>query len=125
MLFETLSQPLIAIYLIGAGFLCGIIFDLNNLIYLFAKKDKLLRFVLDIASTLIVCVVFFLLILNTSFGEIRLYQIFLFVLAIFLYRITFGKLVAKLVEKCYIKLDGLKNKVINSFKKSRKVRSDL
>lgn len=125
MLFETLSQPLIALYLICAGFLCGIIFDFNNLICLFAKKDKFLRLFLDILGTLIAFAIFFLLILNISFGEIRFYQIFLFVLAIFLYRITFGKLFVKLIEKCYIKLDVFKNKLIKFLKKKRKSEADL
>lgn len=125
MLFETLSQPLIALYLFGVGFLCGIIFDLNNLICMFAKTDKVLRFVLDIICTFLVFGIFFLLILNISFGEIRFYQILLFVLSIFLYRITFGKLFAKLIEKCYIKLIGLKNKIFKHFNQKRNKKVEL
>lgn len=120
MLFETLSQPLIALYLIGVGFLCGIIFDLNNLICIFAKTDKVLRFVLDIICTFLAFGIFFLLILKISFGEIRFYQVFLFVLSIFLYRITLGKLFAKLIEKCYIKLIALKNKIFKFFQSKKK-----
>ena len=125
MLFETLSQPLIALYIIGTGFLCGFIFDLNYLIWLLAKKDKILRIVLDIASTLLAFAIFYFLILDISFGEIRLYQIILFMLSIFLYRIIFGKIFAILNEKCYIKLTLLISKFFKRILKKKQKINDV
>lgn len=122
MLFETLSQPVIALYILIVGFLCGIIFDLNNFIWLLSKKDKVLRIFLDIASTLLAFAIFFILISNIAFGEFRIYQIILFVLAIYIYRKIFGKIFAKLNEKCYIKLTSFIRKICKHFcKKEQKI----
>lgn len=101
MLYETLSQPLILLQILGVGFLSGVVFDLNTFFYILCDKNKIARFILDILSTLAVFVVFFLLILNIAYGEIRVYQIAVFVIALAVERLTIGKLVAKAIFVCY------------------------
>ena len=101
MLYETLSQPLILLQILGVGFLSGVVFDLNTFFYILCDKNKIARFILDILSTLIVFIIFFLLILNIAYGEIRVYQIAVFVIALAVERLTIGKLVAKAIFVCY------------------------
>ncbi|MDD4815865.1 MAG: spore cortex biosynthesis protein YabQ [Clostridia bacterium] len=101
MLYETLLQPLILLQILGVGFLSGIVFDFNTFFYVLCDKNKIARLVLDIVSTLVVFVIFFLLILNISYGEIRFYQAIFFVLALWIERLTIGKLVAKAIFVCY------------------------
>jgi len=101
MLYETLSQPLILLQILGVGFISGVVFDLNTFFYVLCDKNKTARLILDIVSTLIVFVIFFFLILNIANGEIRFYQIVFFVLALAIERLTIGKLVAKAITVCY------------------------
>jgi len=110
MLFETLYQPLIILQIIGTGFLCGLIFDVSNGFYCLCNKNKFLRIIFDIINVLMIFAVFFFLVLDISFGEIRAYQIIIFVLSVFLERISLGKLIAKFSKICYIKLKNVANK---------------
>ncbi|MDD3232544.1 MAG: spore cortex biosynthesis protein YabQ [Clostridia bacterium] len=110
MLFETLYQPLIMLQIIGAGFLCGLIFDVSNGFWFLCNKNKILRIIFDAVSVLAVFAVFFFLILDISFGEIRAYQIIIFVLSVFLERISLGKLIANFSKICYIKLNNVISK---------------
>jgi len=119
MLFETLWQPLIALYILVTGFLCGFIFDINNLIWYLCNNNKIVRFFLDLLSITICFIIFFFLIINVSYGEVRFYQIILFLLSLFLQRITLGKLFAYLSKKCYTKLVIFKNKIISMFSKNK------
>lgn len=119
MLFETLWQPLIALYILGTGFLCGCVFDINNLIWYLCNKNKVVRFILDFLSILLCFIIFFFLILNISYGEVRFYQIVLFLLALFLQRITLGKLFAYISKKCYTSLVIIKNKIILRLTKNK------
>lgn len=86
MLYETLSQPLIALYLLLSGLGSGLFFDAGNLVYSIFPK-KWFRIFLDIICMLLTGLVFFLVILYVNYGELRLYQVIIFALAVILERL--------------------------------------
>ena len=108
MLYETLSQPLIVLYLFLGGFICGIFFDFANMILVGSKREKIsykiFRNILDCICVFLAFVIFYIIVLQTAYGEVRFYQIIIFALAVILERITIGKFVAKLLNWCYNKL---------------------
>ena len=118
MLLETLSQPLVFLMLIIVGFLSGIVFDFSNFIWKTTNKNKNFKHILDFFSTLIVFSLFFLCIYLFNFGEIRVYEIFVFFLFFSIQRLTLGKLVEKFIDLCYIKCNEIFKK-INTRKKGK------
>lgn len=101
MLYETLAQPAILLYVLIAGFFSGIVFDCATFLFVLLDKNKVVRFILDFLATVIVAFILFMLILKISYGEIRLWHILFFSMALFLERATIGKLVAKGILLCY------------------------
>lgn len=101
MLYETLSQPLILLYVIVVGFLSGVVFDIATFLLTIFKQNKFLRHLLDFICTSVVCGIFFLLIFNLNYGEIRLWQVVCFVVSVVIERLSIGKLVAKGLLVCY------------------------
>lgn len=101
MLYETIAQPIYLFWICLSGFASGIIFDFATFFYLLFEKNKIARFILDILATILVAFVFFILILNICYGEIRLWQILFFTMSFCLERATIGKLVAKAIYLCY------------------------
>lgn len=98
MLFETLSQPLILLWIVASGILCGFIFDLSNLLFKLSNCNKIFRYFLDFFSVIITAFVLFLVILKINYGDLRLYEILIFTLFVLLQRATIGKLLAKTLK---------------------------
>ena len=101
MLYETLSQPQIFLWIILAGFAAGLLFDVAKFFHALCDFNKCVGHILDFVCTLAVCFVFFLLITFVSFGEFRVWQILCFLAAFFLERFGVGKFVAKGLDVCY------------------------
>lgn len=131
MLYETLSQPLIALILIVAGFFSGIFFDIANVLLLNIKSQKLQKIfknLLDCFCVLLCGCLFFIVILYWDYGDVRIWQIILFGLVVYLERISIGKLIAKIIVICYnnfIKfMKFIKKKIQNIISKNKNLESN-
>ena len=120
MLGETLSQPLIVVFLILFGFLSGVVFDASNFIWSLCSKKKWLKHILDFFSTCIVFLIFFLTIYFFNFGEFRGYELLVFFIFFGLERFTLGKLLEKLFTWCYIKFTRFSNLVARKLQRKKK-----
>ena len=101
MLYETLMQGQILLWLLLSGFLCGFIFDLARFFHALCEYNKWIRHILDFFATLMASGVFFVVVLNVAFGVIRLWQILCFAASFALQRATVGRLLAKGFAVCY------------------------
>ena len=117
MLYETLAQPEVLLWVVLSGFLCGFVFDIAGFVNILFDKNKITRFVLDFFASLICGLIFFVVILNTSFGEVRLWQALFFITAILIQRASIGKIVAKGCLLCYNSLIKFLKKFGKSLKK--------
>lgn len=100
-LFETLNQPYILVWLIFSGFLCGLFFDFSQTITFLCNNNKVVKIVFDAFATLSSFFVLFFVNLNLNYGQFRVYVVFVFLLFLFLERISVGKLIAKTNSWCY------------------------
>ena len=101
LLYETLSQPLIFLIMIGIGFGCGFLADVRNLVFFLCNKNKIVAFILDIITGLI-CGIFFLLsVLSLNFGELRFYLILGFFIGFLIQRFFVSSLIAKFSKIWY------------------------
>lgn len=107
LLYETLSQPIIFIIALFIGMGSGLIIDLRHYVYFLCNNNKIVGVVLDLIATLLCCFIFFCLVLNFNFGEMRLYLIISFVCGLLIERFSLGLIVAKLSRLCYNKFRKL------------------
>lgn len=120
LLFETLSQPLTFLIIFGIGFLCGFLFDFENYFLFLVNKNKIIEIILDVFLTIGTCLILYLSIVKFNFGELRVFLIVAFCLGLFVQRISLGRLIAKVVEKCYIGFRKLVSKITyGKFKKKK------
>lgn len=106
MLYETLSQPMIFLWMFFAGILSGLIFDFKTILYHFFKKNSFFKHFFDFLSIFLIFFNYFLFNLKFNYGQIRVYSILGFILALAMQRFIIKKFVAKIVIKCYNKLRG-------------------
>lgn len=130
MLYETLSQPLIALILIVSGFFSAIFFDIANVLLFNIKSKKIYKIfknILDCCCVLLCGSVFYIVVLFWAYGDVRIWQIILFGLAVYLERISIGKLIAKIIVVCYSNIirliKYLKNKIKNIVSKNKNLES--
>jgi len=123
MLYETLAQPAILLYVLIVGFLSGIVFDCATFLFVVLDKNKVVRFILDFLATILAMFILFVLILKISYGELRLWHILFFSMALFLERATIGKLVAKGIMLCYNFVVKILRKCLSKLQNYRKKRS--
>ncbi len=100
-IFETLNEPKIFFILIIFGFLCGFLFDISYLITFLCNENKIIKNTLQFFSTIICFIVIFLINLKFNYGVFRAYIFISFFFALFLERISLGKLFAKTKNWCY------------------------
>ena len=100
-IFETLKEPKIFLLLIIFGFLCGFLFDISYLITFLCKENKIIKNIFQFFSTIICFFVVFLINLKLNYGIFRAYVFISFFFAVFLERISVGKLFAKTKIWCY------------------------
>lgn len=101
MLYETLNQPIICLFLILIGFVSGFVYDVSNYIVFLCKNNKIVKIIFDFLSTIIVSIIFYVSIVQFDYGDFRLYHFVLFFAFLLLERISLGKLIAKLIQICY------------------------
>lgn len=110
MLYPTLSQPLVFLYLLLAGLASGLIYEFCILLTKTCQRNSILKQVFLFLATIASAVVFWLVNLAVNYGEFRIYALLTFITAIIFERITLGKVFAILSQKCYNALNGRKEK---------------
>lgn len=100
-LYETLNQPTILLYLIIFGFLSGLFFDFANIISFLCNKNKVITNILLFFSTIFSFFTLFVLNSKINYGQFRFYIFAIFFLFLFIERITLGKCIAKTQTWCY------------------------
>ena len=126
-IFETLNEPKIFLFLIIFGFLCGFLFDICYLITFLCNENKIVKNILQFFATIICFFIVFLINLKLNYGVFRAYIFISFFFAIFLERITLGKLFAKTRNWCYThfkKLVNLTKEKINGKRKEKVKNND-
>ena len=126
-IFETLNEPKIFLFLIIFGFLCGFLFDICYLITFLCNENKIVNNILQFFATIICFFIVFLINLKLNYGVFRAYIFISFFFAIFLERITLGKLFAKTRNWCYThfkKLVNLTKEKINGKRKEKVKNND-
>ena len=118
-LFETLSQPYIILFVIMSGFLSGLFFDISYIISFLCNDNKIVRNILEFIS--VVCAFVVLFIVNQIFlyGQFRLYVLTFFVLSLALEQFTLGKLIAKTRNLCYHIFRKFSQRIIKLCKRKR------
>lgn len=101
MLYPTLSQPLVIVMMLLAGFACGIIFDIFRILTLLSGNDRISKHIFDFLATLSSFAILFLNNLHFNYGQFRLYVIALFLISFAIERKLAQKLWTKLLEKWY------------------------
>lgn len=113
MLYETVGQPIVFLSLLAAGLGCGLLFDGAKLLSALCNKNKIVMHIFLFLATICSGAVFYLVNLATNFGQLRLYTILTFIAAIVLEQVSIGKLFAKLIQKCYNRFNGRREKKKN------------
>ena len=111
MLYEALSQPLIFLYMMLGGYASGLLFDAKNILLAFFKKNNKKRIFLEIFkqilmffATFLAFLIFFFTNLRCNFGQIRVFEIFVFLLSLSIERFFVINFVANPCLKCYNKI---------------------
>lgn len=117
-LFETLNQSKIVLFLLIFGFLSGLIFDFNGLIVFLCNKNKIVKNLLLCLSVCLSSFVLLLINITLNYGQLRFYIFALFIGMVILERLTLGKLVALTYDKCY----NLFRKVVSYISKKWKTK---
>lgn len=106
-LYQTLDQPKILLYLFLFGFLCGFIFDIKNILNLFLLKNNLfLCNLFNFFNIFLVFFIYFYLNLKINFGEFRIFSIITYGLSFTIQRFLSRNFLAKPCAKCYNKVKG-------------------
>lgn len=124
MLYETLSQPQIFLFVVLFGFINGIIFDIFKIFKNCIKNRFFINF-LTFFNVFLVILIYFFVNLKFNYGEFRFYILLSFFLSLFIERLFIGNLLGKFLEKCYNKVSkGLKGIYENKIRK-RKNRKNI
>lgn len=110
MLYETLSQPKICLIIIIFGFCLGAIFDIEKFFVFSSGNNKIIQFFSDVFSLILYFVLFYIIICRINYGEIRLYQLLIFILSSIGEHFSLGKGIAILLKIVYNKIEKLKKK---------------
>ena len=116
-LYETISQPLIFLYIFLIGIGCGLVFDVRNYLTFLCNKNKIVGVILDVISGIVISLLFLFCVLQLNYGQIRFYLILGFGLGIAVERFSFGKLIAKLSLRCY---NGFRYLIAQKYGKRKK-----
>ena len=114
MLYTSLAQPLIFVYLFLGGLACGIFFDVAFFLTFLFNKNKVAFHFFNFVATLLSFAVYYLINIVTNYGQLRLFSIFAFLFGILLQRLIFSKLICKFSKKCYNFFRGKRKKTKNS-----------
>lgn len=109
-LFETLNQPYILMWLTLSGFLSGIFYDISDILTFLCNNNKIVKNIFSAIATILSFFVLYIVNLLVNYGQFRIYVFVVFFLFLLLEQITLGKVIAKTKDWCY-----------NIFKKITKV----
>lgn len=120
MLFSTSIQPQVFWLIVITCFLGGFLFDIANLFTRLCSNNAIIKnislfFAMTIWEFLLLIVVF-----KYNYGEFRLYCIICALLALFIQRLMFGKIIAKFFDWWYINFEKLKTKLLQRKKSDNK-----
>lgn len=121
MLYETLNQPQIFLFVVLFGFLSGIIFDFKKIIKN-NIKNKIFDYFLSFFCVFLVILIYFFVNLKLNYGEFRFYILITFCLALSIERIFIGNLLENFLKKCYTKLERKIKKLYEDKIRKRKNR---
>lgn len=124
MLYETLSQPQIVLFVVLFGFLSGIIFDLQKL---FKKsiKNRFFDYFLSFFCVFLTILIYFFVNLKLNYGEFRFYILLMFFLSLAFERLFIGNLLENLLRKWYNKLtEKMKKDYENKIRKRKNRKID-
>ena len=116
MLYPTLNQPLIVLWLLLAGFFGGLIFDLFRFVAMLSGNDKYSKYIFDFFATICVFGLLVLVNLKLNYGQFRLYVPFVFMITFTFERIIIKILWTKLLQKWYSNI-AQRRKSVKSRKK--------
>ena len=100
-LFETLNQPYIFVWLIFGGLLGGLFFDFCLLVSFLCNDNKIIKNILLFIATIFSFFILFLINTKLNYGQIRIYPFLVFFTSLFIERFSIGKLFAKINIWCY------------------------
>ncbi len=101
MLYETLSQPLVILYIFLIGVASGLLFDLVNLLLCFCNKNKILKQILTFIAVVCSAIILYFTNLTVNFGRFRIYIIFIYLISFALERFIIGNFWTKWINSCY------------------------
>ena len=119
MLFETLNQGLIFLTCVYFGIICGIGFEIKNIIEKTFKNNKVICFIIDFCFMVFSALLFIITKNTANFGEVRLYLLFGFILGAILEHISIGYLVEKIILLLYNFFVKVYKRVYNKIKQSK------
>lgn len=101
MLFETLSQPQIFLYLTLVGFMSGFVFDVCSYIVFLCNNNKVVKAIAEFFASLTTFLLFYFAVLKVDFGAVRAYHMLAFFSSFSVQRISLGNIIAKFFDWCY------------------------
>jgi hypothetical protein len=117
MLYETLRQGVVFLFLFYFGLLGGILYEWSMMLKS-PIKNKAIHIVFDVVFCALLFVVFFFAVQSANYGEIRAFLVISFFFGFFVERITIGFWLAKLTKLLY-------NKVVKLIKPLKKLKVKL
>ncbi len=108
MLYQTLSQPVILLWLILGGIFCGILWDVKT-IFCILFNNKIAKHFFEFFACFCAILLLFTLNLKLNFGELRIYFLLIFVISFILERFISKNFLAKPIAKCYNKMKEKRN----------------
>ncbi len=109
MLYETLTQPIVFLWLFLGGIATGFLFDLRNILINKTKKQQILKEIITFFTVILTFFAFYYLNLKFNYGQFRLWTVAVFSLSICLQRFLMNKFVALPLTKCYNKIKEKSN----------------
>ena len=109
MLYETLSQPLIFLWLSLSGFLSGFLFDFKDIFSHYFKRKKIISQILLFFATFFTFFAYFYVNLKINYGQFRFFTILGFSLSFVIQRFLSKNFLAKYISKCYNKIKEKRN----------------
>ena len=103
MLYESLSQPLVFLWLGLFGFLCGFLFDFKSVFVKKSQKFKFFSHFFTFFVTFLTLSTYFFVNLKVNYGQIRLFSTVAFLTSFSIQRLLITNFVAKPLSKCYNK----------------------
>lgn len=105
MLYTSLSQPTIFLWLCVGGFFAGAIFDAKNMLAALFNKNKIISQILLFFCCFFALFVLFYVNLKVNYGSFRFFVLVAFALAFAIERFLSVNFLAKPFAKCYNKLN--------------------